>query len=162
MVNPPPDELRAALYSCAAVSRWVDEVAAAAPFDSSHDLLEAAREATPFSAAEIDEALGDHPRIGEKHASNTAAAVFSRNEQAASETEDETLARALADGNADYEQRFGRIFLIRAKGRTRPEIVAELRRRLTLDDATELATVSGELRDIALLRLESIYAEQLS
>jgi 2-oxo-4-hydroxy-4-carboxy-5-ureidoimidazoline decarboxylase len=47
------------------------------------------------------------------------------------------------------------VFLIRARGRSRAEILAELTRRLGLDDATELAIVGSELRDIALLRLET-------
>ncbi|MCU1475736.1 MAG: uraD [Subtercola sp.] len=165
MVNPPPDDLRGVLRSCLNVDRWVAEVADAAPFDSLDALLTAAREATPFSESEITEALADHPRIGEKHAADTAAAEFSRKEQASLDRDsddDHRVVRAIAEGNLEYEQRFGRIFLIRAKGRTRPEILAELRRRLTFDDRTELAIVSDELRDITLLRLEAISEQVLS
>ena len=69
------------------------------------------------------------------------------------DADDADLARAIADGNRVYEDRFDRVFLIRAAGRSRREILAELRRRLTLDDNTEAAIVGSELRDIALLRL---------
>ena len=69
------------------------------------------------------------------------------------------LAEELAAGNRAYEQRFSRVFIIRAAGRTRAEILAELERRLTLDDATELVIVGEQLRDIALLRLEKLFGD---
>lgn len=49
------------------------------------------------------------------------------------------------------------MFIIRAAGRTRSEIVGELNRRMTLDDAAELQVVGEQLRDIALLRLEKLF-----
>ncbi|HEV7949033.1 MAG TPA: 2-oxo-4-hydroxy-4-carboxy-5-ureidoimidazoline decarboxylase, partial [Glaciihabitans sp.] len=59
---------------------------------------------------------------------------------------------------AAYEARFGRVFLIRAAGRSRAEILSELTRRLELDDETELAIVGEQLRDIALLRLTTQFS----
>ncbi|MCY7325058.1 MAG: OHCU decarboxylase, partial [Microbacteriaceae bacterium] len=64
-------------------------------------------------------------------------------------------------GNRRYEHRFGRVFLIRAAGRSRAEILAELERRLLLDDQTELAIVGGQLLEIALLRLEQTFGSTL-
>ena len=64
----------------------------------------------------------------------------------------------MADGNRAYEERFGRIFLIRAAGRSRPEILAELHRRLALTDDAEAAEVADQLRQIALLRLRTLFA----
>ena len=57
-------------------------------------------------------------------------------------------------GNRAYEERFDRVFLIRAAGRGAGEILAELERRLGNDDATERAETLEQLRQIALLRLE--------
>ena len=68
------------------------------------------------------------------------------------------LAEEIAAGNAAYEERFGRVFIIRAAGRTRREILDELTRRLELDDAIEIQIVGEQLRDIALLRLEKLYS----
>ncbi|ASD21885.1 OHCU decarboxylase [Cryobacterium sp. LW097] len=151
---PVGDELRTALLACLAVPRWADAVAVRAPFSSAADLIEAARAAaTPLPWSEIDEAMAEHPRIGEKPAGDSQAAGFSRAEQASVDSDDAELAAAIADGNRIYEERFDRVFLIRAAGRSRREILAELRRRLTLDDNTEAAIVGSELRDIALLRL---------
>jgi 2-oxo-4-hydroxy-4-carboxy-5-ureidoimidazoline decarboxylase len=152
-------ELREGLTACLAVPRWVDDVVAAAPFGSLAELLDAAAAAaTPLSAAEVDQALAHHPRIGERAAGQGQAQAFSRAEQSASASEDAELAQALADGNRAYEERFGRVFLIRAAGRGRPEILAELHRRLELDPETEAAVVAGELRDIALLRIPQLFA----
>ena len=43
---------------------------------------------------------------------------------------DAAIAAALAEGNRAYEERFGRVFLIRAAGRSAPEILAALTERL--------------------------------
>jgi 2-oxo-4-hydroxy-4-carboxy-5-ureidoimidazoline decarboxylase len=151
---PVGDDLRTALLACLAVPRWADEVAGQAPFASVAALIDTARAAaTPLPRSEIDQAMAEHPRIGEKPTGDSQAAGFSRTEQASVDADDADLAAAIADGNRVYEERFDRVFLIRAAGRSRREILAELRRRLTLDDTVEAAIVGSELRDIALLRL---------
>jgi 2-oxo-4-hydroxy-4-carboxy-5-ureidoimidazoline decarboxylase len=48
------------------------------------------------------------------------------------------------------------VFLIRASGRTGPQILAELDRRLVNDAAAERAETVTQLREIALLRLEQV------
>ena len=151
------DELREGLTACLAVPRWVDEVVAVAPFSSLAQLLEVARAAaTPLSPEEIDQALAHHPRIGERPKGAGRAPSFSRAEQAASASGN-ALAEELAAGNLAYERKFGRVFLVRAAGRSRPEILAELERRLVLDPDREIAVVGTELRDIALLRIPQLF-----
>jgi len=152
-------EMRQGLTACLNVPRWVDDVVARAPFASLDALVAAAAEAaTPLSPAEVDHALADHPRIGERPAGSGAAAAFSRAEQASSDAADEELAARLTAGNAAYEAKFGRVFLIRAAGRTRAEILAELERRIRLDPGEEVGVVATELRAIALLRLPQLFA----
>ncbi len=65
------------------------------------------------------------------------------------------VAARIADGNAAYEARFGRVFLIRAAGRSPEEMLAELERRLANDDETEAREAAGQLAEIALLRLRA-------
>lgn len=159
MILDAPDsaELRELLRSCLAVPRWIDEVAAGAPFASSAGLLEHARHAAdPLTDAELELALADHPRIGDRPKGNGRSAAFSRAEQQAPDAADAELAARIAAGNAAYEERFGRVFLIRAAGRTRAGILAEQERRMALDDAAELRIVASELREIALLRLAKL------
>jgi 2-oxo-4-hydroxy-4-carboxy-5-ureidoimidazoline decarboxylase len=154
MIAPTRDQLAAAL----GVQRWVDQVAAGSPYADLAVLLEAAAAAaTPLSSEEIDEAMAHHPRIGERPVGDGAAQAFSRREQASADADDEEVNAAIAAGNAAYEERFGRVFLIRAAGRSRAEILGELRRRLELDDAAELVIVGEQLREIALLRLRATF-----
>lgn len=153
-------ELRDALLECLAVPRWADQVAAGAPYATVDALVAAAiSAASPLSADDIDAAMRAHPRIGERRDGDSAEARFSRAEQAASAADpDETLAALLAEGNRAYERRFDRVFLIRAAGRSRPEILTHLIRRLANDDGTELEEVGVQLREITELRLRQRFA----
>lgn len=153
-------ELADALPAALGVNRWVDEVLAGAPYGSVDVLIDHALSvATPLTEAEIDEALGHHPRIGERPSGDGAEARFSVAEQSSPDADDAELAQQLAEGNREYEERFGRVFLIRAAGRSRAEILIELRRRLALDPDTELATAAEQLRQIMELRLRTIFAD---
>lgn len=160
MIGDDEAALRAGLEAALGVRRWVDEVAAQAPFSSLAALLTVAGDAARLTPAEIDEALAHHPRIGERPTGEGAAQAFSRREQSSADADDPELAARIAAGNAAYEERFGRVFLIRAAGRTRAEILAELERRLALPPDEELAVVGEQLREIALLRLSHTFAEE--
>ena len=161
MMPADPQSLRDGLSAALAVPRWVDDVAAAAPFGSLDDLLAVARAvATPLTEQEIDQAVSHHPRIGEQAAGQGVSAAFSRSEQSAvtpAGDEDGALTARIAQGNAEYEGRFGRVFIIRAAGRSRAEIAANLAERLELTPEAELENVAEQLRQIALLRLESLW-----
>lgn len=153
-------ELREGLTAALGVRRFVDDVASAGPYAALPELLEvASNAASKLSAAEVDEAMAHHPRIGETPVGEGAAQAFSRAEQSSGDADDTGLAIAIADGNRAYEARFGRVFLIRAAGRSRAEILAELTRRQRLDDEAERQIVGDELRQIALLRLRSLFGD---
>ena len=153
-----PAELREGLTACLNVPRWVEQVVAGGPYASRDALLEAARTAAdPLRPEEVDAALADHPRIGERPTGTGAASAFARAEQASSASDDAGLAERLAAGNRAYEERFGRVFLIRAAGRSREEILAELERRLQLPAEEEVGVVADELRDIALRRIPQLF-----
>ncbi|MGO0576075.1 2-oxo-4-hydroxy-4-carboxy-5-ureidoimidazoline decarboxylase [Ornithinimicrobium panacihumi] len=147
-------EARHLLASCLDVPRWVEEVNAGRPYADLDALLAAAdSSARTLSAQELDSALAGHPRIGERAGAGHNAEASSR-EQAGVDTRDADVASRLVAGNAAYEERFDRVFLIRAAGRSGEEILAELERRLGNDDDTERAEVVDNLREITLLRLE--------
>lgn len=150
----PEAQARELLRGCLAVDRWVEEVLAGRPYGDRDALLAAAdlaaRELTP---EEVDAALAGHPRIGERPGAGHNAAASAREQAGVDPAAGDTAAR-LAAGNAAYERRFDRVFLIRAAGRSAQEILAELDRRLGNDDETERAEVVDNLRQIALLRLQ--------
>jgi 2-oxo-4-hydroxy-4-carboxy-5-ureidoimidazoline decarboxylase len=152
----PEPDARALLESCLAVPRWVDAVAAGRPYPDTAALLTAAGlSASELSVAEVDAALARHPRIGER-AGEDHDAEFSRREQAGVVPADVAAREELVAANRQYEARFGRVFLIRAAGRSAADILAELRRRLHNEPADEAAEVATQLREIALLRLEQL------
>jgi 2-oxo-4-hydroxy-4-carboxy-5-ureidoimidazoline decarboxylase len=145
------------LRACADVTRWCEHLVDHRPYGSVDDLVaEAGSAAEPFTADEIEAALAHHPRIGERAAGDTREAEMSRSEQRAVGSADADLQRAIRDGNREYEERFGRVFLIRAAGRGAPEILASLQERLENEPEVEDRIVAGQLREIALLRLKGI------
>ena len=143
-----------ALRPCIDVTRWCEDIVDHRPFDSVDSLMaEAAQSADPFTTEEIDSALARHPRIGERAGGDSREATLSRSEQAGVDPSDAEVQRALREGNLAYEERFGRVFLIRAAGRSAGEILSSLRERLQHDPASEERIIAGQLREIALLRL---------
>jgi 2-oxo-4-hydroxy-4-carboxy-5-ureidoimidazoline decarboxylase len=140
------------------IPRWIEGIVAARPYPSVAVLHATASDSATWTTTEVTAALAHHPRIGERPTGTGAGADASRREQSTAATTDDATATALREGNARYEERFDRVFLIRAAGRTAPEILAELTRRLGNDDAAEAKEVAAELREIALLRLEGAVA----
>ena len=152
----PEAEAREVLLRCLAVPRWAGDVVGRRPFADSTALLDAAAlHAATLTDHELDEALAGHPRIGER-AGTGHDADFSEREQSGVDHTDATVAERLAEGNRAYEEKFGRVFLIRASGRDAEDILAELERRSANDEGTERAETIGALRQIALLRLEQV------
>jgi 2-oxo-4-hydroxy-4-carboxy-5-ureidoimidazoline decarboxylase len=107
------------------------------------------------------EAFDHHPRIGE-HASvapqGETARDWSSAEQHGATRADESTRRALAEGNREYERRFGHIFLVCATGKSAEEMLAMLRERLSNGPATELRVAAAEQAKITRLRLEKLFA----
>ncbi|WP_077488962.1 2-oxo-4-hydroxy-4-carboxy-5-ureidoimidazoline decarboxylase [Sinomonas mesophila] len=159
--NAPAEDAKKFLRPCLDVDRWVDEIAQARPFASLEDVLKHARTAAePFSHQEIEGALAHHPRIGERAAGTTTEAGMSRSEQAGVDQQDQETITALAEGNRDYETKFGHVFLIRAAGRSAGEMLAALRERLAHTPEQEEPIVAEQLREIAVLRLEQSLLER--
>ena len=153
------DDARREIRPALDVPRWVEAIVAERPYRDRAELLEVAGSAAdPLTDEEVEQALSHHPRIGDRAAGSSAEATMSRREQSAVDPEDGELQRALREGNLAYEERFGRVFLIRAAGRSPQEILAALQTRLDNDDATERGIVADQLRQIALLRLEGHFA----
>jgi 2-oxo-4-hydroxy-4-carboxy-5-ureidoimidazoline decarboxylase len=138
----------------AAIPAWVDAVVAGRPYSSVDALAEhAATLAAGWTSEDLDAALAHHPRIGQRPSGAGAGSAASRREQAAMTDAAADVTAAIGAGNTAYEERFGRVFLIRAAGRSPQEILAELERRRRNDDETESGEALGQLAEIAMLRL---------
>lgn len=152
-------DARALVASWAAVPEWVDRIVSGRPYATAAELTDRASElASAWDGPDLDAAVAAHPRIGERAIGEDPAADASRREQAGMRGADAETAAAIAVGNAAYERRFGRIFLIRAAGRSPEEILAEVHRRLTLEPAEEQGEAIAQLAEIAMLRLRSAVA----
>jgi 2-oxo-4-hydroxy-4-carboxy--5-ureidoimidazoline (OHCU) decarboxylase len=92
------------------------------------------------------EALGTHPRIGQRVNISEQAAL----EQGSDE--DPVLLAALVKLNKSYEQKYGFRFVVFVDGRPRAEILSVLRQRLQNSREEELAAGLDDLVAIALDR----------
>jgi 2-oxo-4-hydroxy-4-carboxy-5-ureidoimidazoline decarboxylase len=152
-------EAEAELLTCCASRQWAAAVAAGRPYGSADELLRVAGAAVRgLGWPDVEEALSAHPRIGDRPEGADRASAWSRGEQSGVNDADRAALTALAEGNAAYEARFGHVFLICATGRTAPEMLAELRERLTNDLETERSVVHGELVKITELRLRKLFS----
>ncbi|MDO5711859.1 MAG: 2-oxo-4-hydroxy-4-carboxy-5-ureidoimidazoline decarboxylase [Micrococcales bacterium] len=149
-----PEAAAAILRPCLDVERWISVIVEGRPYPAPAALVDAAQAAAhPLTRDEVDAALAHHPRIGDRAQGDSAEAGLSRGEQSTLDLDSDVQTR-LAAGNAEYERRFDRVFLIRAAGRTAPEILDQLNARLENDDETEAGVVAQQLREIAVLRLQ--------
>ena len=64
------------------------------------------------------------------------------------------LQLALTNGNQEYEEKFGQVFIVCATGRSASEILEILHRRLQNDATTELREAAQEQNKITNLRLK--------
>lgn len=150
------EEAAAQLLAVCHSRRWAKEVAAGRPYADLAALQRAADEVwLGLGPEDWLEAFAAHPRIGE---AGGASADWSRQEQAGVGGATDVQER-LARGNADYEARFGHVFLISAAGRDAEEVLVALEQRLGNDPATELRVAAEEHRRITRLRLERLMAE---
>lgn len=150
-------EIRAAdvFRACCGSAAWVREMVSRRPFRSLEEMLAASDKAwSRTNENDWYEAFAHHPRIGDRLATGWAGGEQSRVLDAA-EVEQE----ALAEVNRAYEERFGRIYIVCASGRTAAEMLADARGRMKNDSATELRVAAAEQHRITQLRLRKLLGE---
>jgi OHCU decarboxylase len=153
-----PDEAAEEIFACCGSKAWARDMAARRPFMEEADILTGCDQVWK-SLPESDwmEAFRSHPRIGEWPSPAFAAArstAWSEEEQRKVAAAGEDVKTALAEGNRAYEQRFKRIFIVCATGKSAPEILEILRRRLQNEETKELHEAAEQQRQIAHLRLK--------
>ena len=149
------DAARAAMLVCLDVPRWADDVVAGRPYAGIGDVEAAmAAASATITDAELEQALARHPRIGERADAQKHDAAHSTREQSGVDHSDADLARRLEEGNRAYEERFGRVFIVRAAGRSGADILEHLRHRLDNSDELERAATIDQLTQIAVLRMK--------
>jgi 5-hydroxyisourate hydrolase/2-oxo-4-hydroxy-4-carboxy-5-ureidoimidazoline decarboxylase len=164
----PLDALRVALLRACGSDAFATLLAAARPFASAEALHEAALRVwwrdTPVSG--WLQALAAHPRLGDVsqlRAKFAATAEWCEGEQAAAlGSATEEALRALLEGNAAFEARFGHTFVLCATGVPAPAVLAALQARLSLSPLDELKAAAGEQAKITALRLDKLLASLMA
>ncbi|MGH7528376.1 MAG: 2-oxo-4-hydroxy-4-carboxy-5-ureidoimidazoline decarboxylase [Gemmatimonadales bacterium] len=148
------------LRACCGSSRWVQSMIARRPFATIEALLSAADEAwREAGSVDWDEAFAHHPRIGQRTAAAPVSATarqWSEGEQGTAAGANPAAQAALAEANAAYERRFGRIYIVCAAGRSAEELLADITGRLKNDPGLELAIAVEEQRKITRRRLRTL------
>jgi 2-oxo-4-hydroxy-4-carboxy-5-ureidoimidazoline decarboxylase len=146
------------IMACCGSTAWAQAVAERRPFADEGSLMRASDEIwRKLSTPDWMEAFSKHPRIGERKAPQLASAqsaAWSALEQQKVAAAGEAVQLALAEANREYERRFNNVFIVCATGKSAPEILEILRRRLRNDDAAELREAVEEERKITNLRLQ--------
>ncbi len=144
-----------AILPCNGSQAWARALAAKRPFQSPYDLTCTAdivwRGLLP---SDWQQAFASHPRIGEQKAKEATpqSLQWSKGEQSAARLTDDTQTM-LSAANRAYEEKFGRIFIVCATGKTAEEMLAILEHRLNNDPVTELREAAEQQRQITQIRL---------
>ncbi|HEY7009030.1 MAG TPA: 2-oxo-4-hydroxy-4-carboxy-5-ureidoimidazoline decarboxylase [Jatrophihabitantaceae bacterium] len=145
-----------ALRQCCAADAWVDAIVAGRPYPDEDALGAASDKATlDLDDTGLAQALAGHPRIGER-----VHGGWSSQEQSGVSGAGGDVRAQLAAANAEYEQRFGHVYLVCATGKSADEMLAICRARLANDPDTEEGVVRDELAKINRLRLAKLVHEQ--
>jgi 2-oxo-4-hydroxy-4-carboxy-5-ureidoimidazoline decarboxylase len=159
----PLDEAVREILPCCSSKAWAAGMAARRPFSDVTTLLAASEETwSNLSAADWMEAFRGHPRIGESLATpslSDQSATWSVLEQKNVAAAGDAVKIALAEANREYEQRFRNTFIVCATGKSAPEILEILRRRLQNDGPTELRQAAEQQRQITRIRLTKWLSE---
>ena len=151
------------LLTCCTSSAWAEKLAAARPFNDIDAMLSASDKAwdeVKTTEANLIEAFDGHPQIGnvdtlkEKYRNTQDSAAHEQS--GASEADDQVL-EDLAQGNQDYLDKFGFIFIVFATGKSAQQMLDLLLARLPNDRDAELANAAAEQNKITNLRIQKLF-----
>jgi OHCU decarboxylase len=147
---------RDAMLACCGAKRWAAEMVALRPIGSVEELSEAAdRVWSTMQEADWLEAFACHPRIGKREtvSAGRQSAAWSKQEQSRTDTASEGVLTQLAEGNQQYEDRFGFTYIVCATGKSAEEMLGILKRRLGATREAELRVAAEQQRQITQIRL---------
>jgi 2-oxo-4-hydroxy-4-carboxy-5-ureidoimidazoline decarboxylase len=122
------------------------------PFKDKAAVLVAADEAwAKTNESDWLEAFASHPRIG-----GASTNAWAKSEQSSVASADKAVLDALVQGNADYEAKFGHIFIVCATGKHAAAMLDLLKSRLGNDPKTEKRIAAAEQAKITKIRLEKL------
>jgi 2-oxo-4-hydroxy-4-carboxy-5-ureidoimidazoline decarboxylase len=155
-----PSQLKEELTKCCGSSAWVEKMVSFFPFTNKEELFQKAEEAwTILSEKDWLEAFDHHPKIGDVNSLKekfASTAKWASGEQASVHQASQKTIEKLAEGNRQYEAKFGYIFIVCATGKSADEMLEILLSRLSNEPGTEINIAAAEQAKITLIRLEKL------
>ncbi len=149
-----------AFMQCNTSEKWCGSMVDRRPFADYQSVLDNAdkywaesKEKDLLQAFEGHPEIGDVSTLREKYR-NTAKSAG--HEQSGVNTASENTLQSLAQGNREYKDKFGFIFIVCASGKSADEMLALLLARLPNSREQELINASEEQRKITHLRLDKL------
>lgn len=147
---------------CCTSSTWVDAMVKARPFTDRRSISHQADLAwQELAESDYMEAFEGHPKIGDVSSLRAKYAntkELAGNEQGLVKEANDDVLETLSQGNTDYEQKFGFIFIVCATGKSAKEMSDLLQARLPNSKAQELINAAEEQRKIFHLRIDKALA----
>ena len=159
----PAAEAKHTFMQCCTSSTWVKKMVEARPFSSALAIKKAANNAWQgLSEQDYFEAFEGHPKIGDVSSLRAKYAntkELAGNEQGLVKEANDDVLEVLSQGNSDYEEKFGFIFIVCATGKSAKQMSDLLQARLPNNKTQELVNAAEEQRKIFQLRIDKALAE---
>ena len=154
------EQAREQFFVCCGSTRWAEQMQVQRPFQGVDELLQAAETVwSQLAREDWLEAFSHHPKIGDLDSLRekfTATRNWAAREQAGVDKGSESVLNELAEGNRQYEARFGHIFIVCATGKSAAEMLGMLKERLNNNPSTELPIAAREQLKITQIRLRKL------
>jgi len=158
-----PEQATHTFMQCCTSSTWVKAMVQARPFTDNRAMVKQADLAwQDLEEADYLEAFEGHPKIGDVNSLRAKYAntkELAGNEQGLVKEANDDVLEVLSQGNSDYEEKFGFIFIVCATGKSAKEMSDLLQARLPNNKAQELVNAAEEQRKIFQLRIDKALAE---
>jgi 5-hydroxyisourate hydrolase/2-oxo-4-hydroxy-4-carboxy-5-ureidoimidazoline decarboxylase len=143
------------LMDCCGSTQWVSKMMQHFPFSSEKQLVDLSSAVWYEQCDETDwrESFTHHPKIGDV---KSLTEKFAGKEQAGVAVATAETIQALAKANADYESKFGFIFIVCATGKSATEMLQLLLDRLQNRAEEELHIAMGEQQKISIIRFKKL------
>ena len=156
------DQAQQLLFNCCGSTIWSTKLAARRPF---HSIVELKTNADKIwlqcEELEWRDAFLHHPKIGDiKSLAEKFATTkeWASNEQSGVNEASLLTLNKLMEGNREYEEKFGYIFIVCATGKSASEMVSLLEIRLKNSSDIEIKIAMQEQNKITHLRIDKLFS----
>ncbi len=157
------EQARHTFMQCCTSSTWVEAMVKGRPYADQMAIKKHADLAwQELEESDYLEAFDGHPKIGDVNSLRAKYAntkELAGNEQGLVKEASDNVLELLAQGNSDYEQKFGFIFIVCATGKSAQQMSDLLQARIVNNKQQELRNAAEEQRKIFQLRIDKALAE---